>query len=66
MDHWEYPELYCGGLPGPVHTPKNMDISILYAIGIGGLVQYTRHSLTAMGGVGDDDSHLSEIVMGPW
>ena len=50
MDNSEYPELYCGGLPGPVHIPKNLDISILYAIGMGGLVQFIRHSLTAMGG----------------
>ena len=49
MDNYEYPELYCGGLPGSVHIPNNLDISILYAIGMSGLVQYTRHSLTAMG-----------------
>ena len=35
--------------PGPVHIPKSLDISIPYAIGMGGLVQYIRHSLTAMG-----------------
>ena len=49
MDNEEYSEIHCGGLPGLVHIPKNLDISILYAIGMGGLVQYTRHSLTAMG-----------------
>ena len=42
IDNKEYPELYCGELPG-------LDISILYTIGMGGLVQYIRHSLTAMG-----------------
>ena len=39
MDTQEYPELYCGGLPGPVHIPNSLDISICYAIGMGGLVQ---------------------------
>ena len=42
--------------PGPVHIPKSLDISIPYAIGMGGLVQYIRHSLTAMGDACDTAS----------
>ena len=49
MDNWEYPELYCGGHPGSIHIPDNLDISIPCVIGKTALVQEIRHRLTAMG-----------------
>ena len=35
--------------PGQVHILERVEQSTLSVIGIGGLVQYIRHSLTAMG-----------------
>ena len=50
MANQEYPELYCGGHPGSIHIPDNLDISIPCVIGKTALVQEIRPMPTAMGG----------------